>query len=68
MSLAIAATAIQRFRQMVAQAFPERNDVEQLHFDGSFAQAWPAFARLLAIETAELARVIAPLYGVRTKF
>ena len=46
----------------VAQAFPARTEIASIRFDGSYAQAWSTFSRMLGIDDAELARVLAPFF------
>jgi type II secretory ATPase GspE/PulE/Tfp pilus assembly ATPase PilB-like protein/CheY-like chemotaxis protein len=53
---------VEMLKRGVVQAFPNRQDVEAVRFDGSYAQAWQTFARMLGIDDAELARVLAPLF------
>lgn len=51
-------------RQAIAKALPNRAETVNIPFDGTLAQAWPAFARLLALTPAELAQAVAASYGV----
>jgi type II secretory ATPase GspE/PulE/Tfp pilus assembly ATPase PilB-like protein/CheY-like chemotaxis protein len=53
---------VEMLKRGVVQAFPNRQDVEAVRFDGSYAQAWQTFARMLGIDDAELARVLAPIF------
>ncbi len=57
-------SSFDNLKHAVIQAFPGRSDVATLDFDGTLTQAWRSFARLLAIDTTELARRLAPVYGV----
>jgi type IV pilus assembly protein PilB len=58
------ASPVHVLQQAVAQAYPDRSDISGRNFEGTLSQAWQAFARLLAIDTAELARTLAPIYGL----
>jgi type IV pilus assembly protein PilB len=58
------ATPVETLKRAVSLAFPERSDVARLEFDGSVAQAWQAFARLLALDETQLARAMAPIFDV----
>jgi type II secretory ATPase GspE/PulE/Tfp pilus assembly ATPase PilB-like protein len=60
----VSASPLQALKMAVTQAYPERPDVAGLKFDGSLAQAWQAFARLVGADPATLARSLAPIYGV----
>jgi hypothetical protein len=53
---------VELLKSGVARAFPGRHDVASVRFDGSYAQAWQTFARMLGIDDAELARVLAPIF------
>ena len=55
---------IENLRRALIQAYPDRTDVRDVQFDGTYAQAWQAFARILGIDTIELARVVAPVFGM----
>jgi type IV pilus assembly protein PilB len=59
-----AASPFETLRRAVSLAFPERSDVARLEFDGTTAQAWQAFARLLAIDEVQLTRALAPIFGI----
>ena len=59
-----ALNSFEMLRQAVKQAFPDRRDIAALNFDGTRAQAWQAIARLLAIDEAQLARKLAPVFQV----
>ena len=63
-TILFSASPLQVLKQAIAQSFPDRTDVATIEFDGTHAQAWPAFARLLALDPFDLARAIAPAYGV----
>ena len=52
-------------KQAIAQAFPDRSDLDRIALDGTLTQTWAAFARLLAVEPAVLAHTIAPFYDVK---
>ena len=62
--LAGADRPVRELQHVIAMAFPERRDVYELPFEGTLAQAWSTFARMLAIAPADLARTLAPQFGV----
>ena len=53
---------VELLKSGVVQAFPGRHDVASVRFEGSYAQAWQTFARMLGVDDLELARVIAPIF------
>ena len=57
-------SAVARLRQAIGQCFPERAELVASPFDGSLAQAWEAWARLLGRSPVDLATALAPCYGV----
>ncbi|MCP5158848.1 MAG: Flp pilus assembly complex ATPase component TadA [Gammaproteobacteria bacterium] len=57
-------TPVQALKQAIAEAFPERTDLDRIELSGTLSQSWQAFARLLTLEQDALARVLAPIYGV----
>lgn len=57
-------TPIGVLRQAIGKAFPDRAEAVNIPFDGTSAQAWQAFARLLALTPVDLAKAVAPFYGV----
>lgn len=52
-------------KQAIVRAFPDRSDLDRIALDGTLTQTWAAFARLLAVEPSELARLVAPFYDVK---
>jgi type IV pilus assembly protein PilB len=59
-----ATSPFETLKRAVSLAFQGRSDVASLEFDGPAAQAWQAFARQLAIDEAQLARALAPVFGI----
>jgi type IV pilus assembly protein PilB len=57
-------TPISELRAAVKARFPGNLQVEALQPGGTLAQTWQAYALVLSISQAELARRIAPWYGV----
>ncbi len=57
-------SAVAQLQQAVALAFAQRSDVYAMPFDGSLAQAWRTFARMLNVTPGELAGALAPHFGV----
>ena len=57
---------VDQLKQALTQAYPDRADIASLNFEGNLSQAWTAFARLLGMQSGELARAVAPIYGVPT--
>lgn len=55
---------VELLKSSIVQAFPSRADVASVRFEGSYAQAWQTFARMLRMDDADLARVLAPTFGV----
>jgi type II secretory ATPase GspE/PulE/Tfp pilus assembly ATPase PilB-like protein/CheY-like chemotaxis protein len=51
-------------REAVRRVYAERADVAALEFDGPEPQGWSAYARMLDVRPEELARAIAPAFGV----
>lgn len=58
------ASPIATLRLAIRDAFPDRAGVVNVPFDGTLAQAWEAFARLLATTPLELSKAVAGFYGV----
>lgn len=56
---------VESLKQGVMQAFPGRTDIASLQFDGSYAQAWSTYSRMLGIDEGELARALAPLFQLQ---
>ncbi len=56
--------SLELLKRAVVQAYPANKELPALVLDGTLVQAWQGVARLLAIETEELARKLAPVYGV----
>ena len=52
------------FKEAINLAFPDLSDVTGLQFDGTPSQAWIVYSRSLAIDVAEMARRLAPRFGV----
>lgn len=57
-------TPIGTLRKALCKAFPDRAEVVNIAFDGTLAQAWQTFARLLATTPADLAKAVTAFYGV----
>jgi len=55
---------IEMLSQAIGEAFPERTGKIGENFDGALDQAWQTFARMLGVTPLELARAVAPFYGV----
>jgi type IV pilus assembly protein PilB len=55
---------VQTFMRVLAQAFPQRTDIQGAMFDGNLDQAWEAQSRRLGMSQDELANVLASHYGV----
>ncbi len=55
---------IESLKQAVVKAFPGRNEVSALQFDGNYTQAWNTYARMLGVGEAELARALAPIFEI----
>ena len=53
-------------RRAVCTVFANRPEVTALAFDGPEAQAWIAYARVLAMAPVELANALAPALGVES--
>jgi type IV pilus assembly protein PilB len=51
-------------RNAVKSAFAERRELDEVRIDGTLTQAWLAYTHLLGVSEHELARRLAPLYGV----
>jgi type II secretory ATPase GspE/PulE/Tfp pilus assembly ATPase PilB-like protein len=51
-------------RDAIRRTFVQRPEVSDFEFAGAEAQAWTAYARMLALTPADLARAIAPTFGV----
>jgi type II secretory ATPase GspE/PulE/Tfp pilus assembly ATPase PilB-like protein/CheY-like chemotaxis protein len=51
-------------RDAVRVAFAHRADVAALEFDGPEPQGWSAYSRMLNVQPEELARALAPAFGV----
>jgi type II secretory ATPase GspE/PulE/Tfp pilus assembly ATPase PilB-like protein len=64
MNTDLALNSLELFKRAVVQAYPSSNQLPSLVLDGTLVQAWQSVARLLGIDTGELARKLAPLYGV----
>ena len=56
--------SMELLKRAVLQAYPDHKELSALAVDGTLVQAWQSMARLLAIDTVELARKLAPVYGV----
>ena len=56
---------VESLKQGVMQAFPGRADIAILQFDGSYAQAWSTYSRMLGVDEVELARLLAPLFQLQ---
>ncbi len=57
--------SLQFFKRAVIQAFPANTELPGLALDGSLLHAWQGVARLLGTNTGELAKKLAPIYGVQ---
>ena len=55
---------LQFFKRAVVRAFPESKELPSLTMDASLTQAWQGVAMLLGTDTSELAKKLAPIYGV----
>jgi type II secretory ATPase GspE/PulE/Tfp pilus assembly ATPase PilB-like protein len=55
---------LQTFMRALAQAFPQRPDVQGARFDGTVEQAWEAWTQRLGLSDDQLAQALAPHYGV----
>jgi type II secretory ATPase GspE/PulE/Tfp pilus assembly ATPase PilB-like protein len=55
---------VQTFMRVLAQAFPQRQDLQSVAFDGTLDQAWDAQSRRLGLSQDELAGKLAKYYGV----
>ena len=51
-------------RNAVKSAFAERRELDEVRIDGTLTQAWQAYTHLLGIGEHELARRLAPIYGI----
>lgn len=51
-------------KRAAMQVFPDCKELSGLSLAGTLVQAWQSIARLLAVDTDELARKLAPVYGV----
>ncbi len=64
MTTAALDTPIGTLRLAIGKAFPDRAEAVNIPFDGTLAQAWQAFARLLATSPVDMAKTLASFYGV----
>ncbi len=51
-------------RDAVRATYPDHKEVGALDFKGTDSQAWATYARMLDLQPAELARALAPRFGV----
>jgi type IV pilus assembly protein PilB len=56
--------AVETLRKALISAYPSHRELAEIKFEGNLAQAWQAFARLLAIAPEEMVQAVAAQYGV----
>ena len=55
---------LERLRRAVCAAYPDRRDLGGLVIEGNLVQAWKAYSHVLDVDEADLARRLAPLFGL----
>lgn len=64
MHTSLSLNSLELFKRVVIQANPANKELTSLVLDGTLTQTWQTVARLLSIGTDDLAKKLAPFYGV----